>query len=74
MASKCTKCGNEDNYNFVLNIGLCNPCIGERIEELEKALEKAKAESELEKAANKCARTGNRTDLQAYLKMRRDYL
>ena len=29
--------------------------------------------TELEKAAKKAARTGNRTDLQAYLKMRRNY-
>ncbi len=35
MASKCTKCGDTENYNFILNIGLCDPCIGERIEELE---------------------------------------
>ena len=35
MASKCTKCGSTENYNFVLNIGLCDPCIGGRIEELE---------------------------------------
>lgn len=35
MASKCTKCGDTDNYNFALNIGLCNMCIGEKLEELE---------------------------------------
>lgn len=35
MASKCTKCGDTEYYNFALNIGLCDPCIGERIEELE---------------------------------------
>ena len=29
---------------------------------------------DLEKAAKKCARTGNRSDLQEYLKLRRDYL
>ena len=29
---------------------------------------------EIEKAAEKCARTGNRTDLQEYLKLRRNYL
>lgn len=28
---------------------------------------------ELEKAAIKCARTGNRTDLQKYLKLRKNY-
>lgn len=30
--------------------------------------------TELEKAAKKAARTGNRSDLQAYLKLRRNYL
>lgn len=35
MGSKCTKCGDTEHYNFALNIGLCDPCIGERIEELE---------------------------------------
>lgn len=35
MASECTKCGDTEHYNFALNIGLCDPCIGERIEELE---------------------------------------
>lgn len=35
MASKCTKCGNTENYNFALNIGLCDICIGEKLEELE---------------------------------------
>jgi len=34
MASKCRKCGNKDDYNFALNIGLCNPCIGEELEQL----------------------------------------
>ncbi len=40
MPSKCTKCGSEENYNPVLNIGLCDPCIGARLEELEAELEK----------------------------------
>ena len=40
MASKCNNCGNTENYNFALNIKLCNPCIGERITELEAALRK----------------------------------
>ena len=31
----CTECGNKDNYNFALNIGLCNPCIGKLIGKLE---------------------------------------
>ena len=35
MASKCKKCGSKDNYNFALNIELCNPCIGEELESLE---------------------------------------
>lgn len=34
MASKCTKCGNTDNYNFALNIGLCDICIGEELEKI----------------------------------------
>jgi len=29
---------------------------------------------EIEKAAKKCARTGNRRDLQKYLKLRRNFL
>jgi len=44
MANECTKCGSKDNYNFALNIGLCNVCIInelERIKELEEAIEKA---------------------------------
>lgn len=43
MASKCTKCGNTDNYNFTLNIGLCDICIGEkleRVDELEAEIKK----------------------------------
>ena len=28
-------CGNEEDYNFALNIGLCNGCIGEKLEQLE---------------------------------------
>ncbi len=31
---KCTNCGNED-VNFAINIGLCDPCIGEKLERLE---------------------------------------
>ncbi len=31
-------------------------------------------DEELEKAAKKAARTGNRTNLQEYLKLRRNYL
>ncbi len=32
MPSKCTRCGNEDNYNFAINNGLCNSCIASEIE------------------------------------------
>lgn len=39
---QCKKCGNEDNYNFVLNIGLCNPCIGAEIEQLQAKNERLK--------------------------------
>ena len=35
---------------------------------------KKEKETELENAAKKCARTGNQTDLQEYLKMRENYL
>ena len=46
MASKCTKCGNTENYNFTLNIGMCDICIGkelERAEELEQEIAKRPA-------------------------------
>ena len=33
--SICETCGNEKDYNFALNIGLCNGCIGEKLEQLE---------------------------------------
>ncbi len=33
-----------------------------------------KIQNELERAAKKCTRTGNRSDLQEYLKLRRNYL
>lgn len=32
MPSECKKCGNKDNYNFALNIGLCDTCISSEIE------------------------------------------
>ena len=35
MASKCKKCGNKDNYNFALNIGLCNSCIASEYDQLQ---------------------------------------
>ncbi len=34
----CTNCKSKDNYNFVINNGLCNPCIAERLDELEAEL------------------------------------
>ena len=33
--SECEKCGSKQNYNFALNIGLCNPCIHIKLEELQ---------------------------------------
>lgn len=35
MASQCKKCGNKDKYNFALNIGLCNSCIGSELGQLQ---------------------------------------
>lgn len=43
----CTKCGNTDNYNFALNIGLCDICIGEELDEVEQL----QAENEKYKSA-----------------------
>lgn len=40
MASKCKNCGDTKNYDFVLNIGLCSICIGDRLERFENGLEK----------------------------------
>lgn len=57
MASKCKKCGTTENYNFELNIGLCNPCIAkelERIKELE-----AESSLNLEAAAKAYTACGN---------------
>jgi hypothetical protein len=34
MPSKCSKCGSKDNYNFALNIGLCNICISKELERI----------------------------------------
>lgn len=39
-------CGNEEDYNFALNIGLCNGCIGEKLEQLEQTIIKVKAENQ----------------------------
>ena len=45
-----------------------------KLEKTKQALKGKSTESELEEAAKKCARTGNRKDLQEYLKLRRNYL
>ena len=34
MANKCMKCGSTENYNFALNIGLCNICISKELERI----------------------------------------
>ena len=44
MASKCKICGDEKNYNFAINNGLCNSCIYEKLDRLEEALEELKNE------------------------------
>ncbi len=51
----CTECGSKDNYNFALNIGLCDVCIGEKLEQLQTELAKAKkriAELEADRPKN----------------------
>jgi len=45
MSKKCKKCGNEDNYNFAINNGLCNDCIGEELDELEEKNKKLEKEN-----------------------------
>ncbi len=50
MASKCKECGNEENYNFALNIGLCDSCIYEKVERAEQL----QADLALEKAEHVC--------------------
>ncbi len=35
MIRKCKKCGSEENYNFAINNGLCDSCIGEEFEQLQ---------------------------------------
>ena len=37
-AKPCTKCGSPDNYNFALNNGLCDPCIGKELDRLKAEL------------------------------------
>ena len=39
MPNTCKECGDKDNYNFALDVGLCNPCVGEKLEELDTAKE-----------------------------------
>ncbi len=34
----CTNCDSKDDYNYSLNIGLCNRCIGEKLEGLEETV------------------------------------
>ena len=43
MASKCTKCGNTDNYNFALNIELCDICISEKLEQQDERIKELEA-------------------------------
>ena len=38
MHGTCDKCGSKENYNFVINNGLCDPCIEARLDELARAL------------------------------------
>lgn len=40
--NKCIKCGNKENYNFQLDIGLCNQCISAKLERMEDALRQIK--------------------------------
>lgn len=46
MHGKCNKCGSTDNYNFVINNGMCNPCIEGLTESLQADLETLKADNE----------------------------
>lgn len=55
-----------------MNITFENITLEEAIKIIEFASKPKK--SEIEKAAEKCARTGNRTDLQEYLKLRRNFI
>lgn len=55
MASECKKCGSKENYNFALNIGLCNPCIGKRIKKLEDEIQEVS--NQLLELYDKCNET-----------------
>jgi len=57
---KCPKCGLELSFEEVCNSS------GHSHKEI--------LQTEVEKAAQKVARTGNREDLQEYLKLRRNFL
>lgn len=52
MIRKCKKCGSEENYNFAINNGLCDSCIGEEFEQLQADL-KVVSEAYLAKCRNK---------------------
>ena len=62
---KCPKCGLELSYKEVCESG------GHKHDEIN--VPAKSKEDELEKAAKRAARTGTRTDLQAYLRLRRIY-
>jgi hypothetical protein len=64
--SKCKKCGSSDNYNFALNIGFCNSCIGEIVEAHEglvKHIEALKSVCEEYIPANKMDEANNKVIL-----------
>jgi len=42
MAAECKLCGCLNDYNYTLNIGLCNRCIGEKLDKLQGLLSVAK--------------------------------
>lgn len=48
MANGCKQCGSKDNYNFALNIGLCNRCIGENLEQLQAENERLRTHIKIE--------------------------
>ena len=40
MPNKCKNCDSKDDYNYIINNGLCNGCIGEQLEQLQAQLDK----------------------------------
>ncbi len=50
MASKCTKCGNTAYYNFTLNIGLCDICIGEKLERQAERIKRLEADLKIKQS------------------------